>query len=150
MEVKTAAFLVGEEGFNAKAFLGTPNHPNDKQEAAPTLNALSCEVGKPKAAALDNGYLSEGTIRACEQRGIEPYIATSREVHHLDWHTFFEQPPDAPLTRQSEREDGLQASNRDRQRHLSFAQVDRRTGDRHNQGGAGLSPIFAAWLTGRG
>jgi len=30
------------------------NHPNDKQEAAPTLDALAPELGKP-AAALDHG-----------------------------------------------------------------------------------------------
>jgi len=72
------------------------NHPNDKQEAAPTLDALPPELGKPAAAALDNGYFSEATIQACEQRGIDPYIATGREAHHLDWHTFFQQLPDEP------------------------------------------------------
>lgn len=72
------------------------NHPNDKQEAAPTLKALSPEVGKPKAAALDNGYFSEANIQACQQRGIDPYIATGREPHHLDWHTFFEEQPQEP------------------------------------------------------
>jgi hypothetical protein len=34
------------------------NHPNDKQEAAPALAALPPELGKPEAAALDNGYFS--------------------------------------------------------------------------------------------
>lgn len=72
------------------------NHPNDKQEAAPTLDALSLKIGKPQAVALDNGYFSEANIRACEQRGIDPYIATGRELHHLDWHTFLEQQPDEP------------------------------------------------------
>lgn len=72
------------------------NHPNDKQEAAPTLDALSPDVGKPQAAALDNGYFSEANIQACQKRGIEPYIATGREAHHLDWHTFFEQQLEEP------------------------------------------------------
>lgn len=72
------------------------NHPNDKQEAAPTLDALSAKVGKPGAAALDNGYFSEANIVACQQRGIEPYIATGREPHHLDWHTFFTEQPEEP------------------------------------------------------
>jgi len=72
------------------------NHPNDKQEAAPTLDALSPEIGKPEAVALDNGYFSEANIQACEQRGIDPYIATGREAHHLDWHSFFEQQPEEP------------------------------------------------------
>lgn len=72
------------------------NHPNDKQEAAPTLDAISTQVGKPEAAALDNGYFSEATIQACQVRGIDPYIATGREPHHLDWHTFFQDQPEPP------------------------------------------------------
>jgi hypothetical protein len=72
------------------------NHPNDKQEAASTLDALPPELDRPKAVALDNGYFSAATIQACEQRGIEPYIATGREPHHLDWHSFFQQQPDEP------------------------------------------------------
>jgi hypothetical protein len=72
------------------------NHPNDKQEAAPTLDAISAQVGKPEAAALDNGYFSEATLQACQVRGIDPYIATGREPHHLDWHTFFQDQPEPP------------------------------------------------------
>jgi len=72
------------------------NHPNDKQEAVPTLEALSPEVGKPDAMALDNGYFSEDNIQACQMRGIEPYIATGREPHHLDWHTFFAEQQQEP------------------------------------------------------
>lgn len=72
------------------------NHPNDKQEAAPTLDAISTQVGKPEAAVLDNGYFSEATIQACQVRGIDPYIATGREPHHLDWHTFFQDQPEPP------------------------------------------------------
>ena len=72
------------------------NHPNDKQEAVPTLDALAPEVGQPTAVALDNGYFSEANVRACEQRKIDPYIATGREPHHKDWHTFFREQPEAP------------------------------------------------------
>lgn len=45
---------------------------------------------------MDNGYFSAANIRACQKRGIEAYIATGREAHHPDWHTFFRvlgQPP---------------------------------------------------------
>ncbi len=70
------------------------NHPNDKQEAAPTLDAISPVVGQPEAAALDNGYFSQATIQACQQRGIDPYIATGREAHHQDWHTYFQELPE--------------------------------------------------------
>jgi transposase len=72
------------------------NHPNDKQEAAPTLDSLALDLGRPEAVALDNGYFSAATIQACEQRGIEPYIATGREAHHQDWHTFFQRQPEEP------------------------------------------------------
>jgi len=72
------------------------NHPNDKQEAVPTLSAISPEIGKPKAAAMDNGYFSQANIRACEELGIDPFIATGREPHHLDWHTFFQEQPEPP------------------------------------------------------
>ena len=58
------------------------NHPNDKCEAEPTLDALSPKLGQPKGAALDNGFFSEHNIQAFEQRQIEPYIATGREAHY--------------------------------------------------------------------
>lgn len=72
------------------------NHPNDKQEAVPTLEAISPKIGKPQAAALDNGYFSEANIQAIEQRDIDPYIATGREPHHQDWHSFFQEQPTPP------------------------------------------------------
>ena len=40
------------------------NHPNDKCEAEPTLDALSSKLGQPKGAALDNGFYSEHNIQA--------------------------------------------------------------------------------------
>ena len=72
------------------------NHPNDKQEVLPTLAAISPKVGTPKAAAMDNGYFSEANIHACEKLGIDPFIATGREPHHLDWHTFFQKQSEPP------------------------------------------------------
>ncbi len=80
------------------------NHPNDQREAAPTLDALSPQVGQPAAAALDNGYFSETTIRALEARGINPYIATGREPHHRSWRTFFAEHPEPPSTHASLKE----------------------------------------------
>lgn len=58
------------------------NHPNDKREAEPTLDALSPKLGQPEGAALDAGFFSEHNILALEQRKIEPYIATGREPHY--------------------------------------------------------------------
>ena len=72
------------------------NHPNDKQEADPTLDAISPEVGTPDAAALDNGYWSPTNVQALEARGIDAYIATGREPHHLSWERFFAQQPAPP------------------------------------------------------
>ena len=72
------------------------NHPNDKQEALPTLKAMPVEIGTPNAVAMDNGYFSETNIQDCEDLGLEPYIATGREPHHLDWRTFFQQQPEPP------------------------------------------------------
>jgi len=72
------------------------NHPNDKQEAEPTLEALPPQLGQPPAGALDNGYWSEANLEAFEARGIEPYIATGRQAHHRSWQTFFAEAPLPP------------------------------------------------------
>jgi len=71
-------------------------HPNDKQAAEPTLQAMAPQLGKPTAGALDNGYWSQANLNAFEQRGIEAYIATGREAHHQSWRTFFEEEPAPP------------------------------------------------------
>jgi transposase len=70
------------------------NHPNDQNEAILTLNAIPEEIGKPNAAALDNGYFSSGNISEIKGLGVEPYIATGREPHHRSWQDYFfgEQP----------------------------------------------------------
>lgn len=83
---------------------GLSNHPNDKQEALPTLDALPAELGKPQAAAMDNGYFSQANIAACQKLGIEPYIATGREPHHKDWHTIFAELPEPPREEASPKE----------------------------------------------
>jgi transposase len=72
------------------------NHPNDKREAEPTLDALSPELGQPEGAALDNGFFSEHNILALEQRNIEPYIATGREPHYKTVDTLLGTVPAEP------------------------------------------------------
>jgi transposase len=72
------------------------NHPNDKREAEPALAALPDELGKPAAAALDNGYWGPATLQALDVRGIEAYIAAGREPHHTSWQAFFAQAPIPP------------------------------------------------------
>ncbi len=72
------------------------NHPNDSQEAEPTLAAIPSEIGTPEAAALDAGYFGPATLAACAKRGIEPYIATGRDPHHPSWLQRFAPLPDLP------------------------------------------------------
>lgn len=72
------------------------NHPTDRHEALPTLDAIAPTVGTPEAAALDAGYFSATNIAEMEQRGIEPYIATGRDAHYKSWRTRFAELPDPP------------------------------------------------------
>jgi len=72
------------------------NHANDKGEALPTVDAIPAEVGKPEAAALDNGFFSPTNIEGLEARGIEPYIATGRDGHQQSWQERFAQEPAPP------------------------------------------------------
>jgi len=80
------------------------NHPNDKQEALPTLDAIAPKVGKPEAAALDNGFYSEANITGMEQRGVEPYIATGRELHYKSVNSLLETLPEPPPATASPKE----------------------------------------------
>jgi len=83
----------------ASLFIVAPsvsNHPNDQHEVEPTVDTISPRVGKPAAAALDNGYWSPANVKALEDRGIEPYIATGREPHHHSWQSWFAQHPAPP------------------------------------------------------
>ena len=81
------------------------DHPNDKQEAVPTLEAIPTEqIGWPDAAALDNGYFSQANIEAFQARGVEPYIATGRESPHQSWQEFFAGQPDPPAQEASPKE----------------------------------------------
>jgi transposase len=72
------------------------NHPNDKAEAEPTLEALPPALGTPDAAALDNGFWSEQNLAALAKRHIESYIATGREPHHPSWQERFAAEPEPP------------------------------------------------------
>ena len=80
------------------------DHPNDKQEAIPTLDAIPTEIGKPEAGAMDNGYFSATNIAECETRGIEPFIATGREPHHRSWQDYFKEQVALPSDEATPRE----------------------------------------------
>jgi len=72
------------------------NHPNDQAEARPTLESISPQLGKPEAAALDNGFFSAPTIEMFQSRGIDPYIATGCDGHHQSWQERFAGQPEPP------------------------------------------------------
>jgi transposase len=72
------------------------NHPNDSQEAEPTLSAMPSAIGTPEAAAFAAGYFGPATLAACAKRDIEPYIATGRDPHHRSWQQRFAPLPDPP------------------------------------------------------
>jgi len=80
------------------------NHPNDKREAEPTLDALSPKLDQPEAAALDNGFFSERNIQAFEKRNIEPYIATGREPHYKSMDVLLGELPVEPTSNASPKE----------------------------------------------
>jgi transposase len=72
------------------------NHASDREEAIPTVDAIPAQVGKPKAAVLDNGYWSLTNVEELEVRGIEPYIATGRDSHYQSWQKRFARQPEPP------------------------------------------------------
>jgi transposase len=80
------------------------NHPNDQAEIVPTVEAIPAELGTAAAAALDMGYFSAGNITRLEELGIEPYIATGREGHHLTWEEYFADAPTPPPSNASPKE----------------------------------------------
>lgn len=81
-----------KQGYNAQAAVDTnsmliigqrvTDHTNDKQEFIPTLEAVPEEVGKPEVGMADAGYYSENNIKECQEREVDPYIATGRVSHH--------------------------------------------------------------------
>ena len=73
--------------------------PTDKQQLEPMLaelNALPDAIGTPDTLLADNGYFSDANVVACETAGIEPMIATGREVHHPSLKERFAAAPSAP------------------------------------------------------
>jgi transposase len=72
------------------------NHASDREEAIPTVDAIPAQIGKPKAAALDNGYWSPTNVEELLERGIEPFIATGRDSHNQSWRERFAQQPEPP------------------------------------------------------
>lgn len=72
------------------------NHPTDRQEAIPTVDAIPDTVGLPANVALDTGYWSPANVASLDTRGIEAYIATGRDQHYQSWQQRFAAIPEAP------------------------------------------------------
>lgn len=73
--------------------------PNEKEQLAPTLEAVSPAAGSLSAALLDSGYYSEKAVMAVEQGGQGPTIdaATKRHGHGRSMAQLEERPdPPAP------------------------------------------------------
>ena len=73
--------------------------PNDKQQLEPMLDkiaGLPKDLGQVGELLADNGYFSEGNVNACAAAGIEPVIATGREVHHPPLDERFAEPASQP------------------------------------------------------
>ena len=61
------------------------NHPNDSQEAEPTLEALPSALGRPEAAALDAGYIGPATLAAAGEWCLVCLAFNLKRFHTLSW-----------------------------------------------------------------
>lgn len=68
---------------------------NDIREMEPTLAELDKipePLGRPKKLTADTGYFSERNVNACQEAGLDPYIAVGRERHNQDPMSRFAEP----------------------------------------------------------
>lgn len=59
---------------------------NDKQQVEPMLDELDKlppELGKPDTLLADNGYFSQGNVKAYDDQCITPLFVLGRDAHHL-------------------------------------------------------------------
>jgi transposase len=62
--------------------IGVSNQPSDAVHLLPMLERIHANTGQqPDAFIADAGYCSTTNLEACEQRGLEAYISTSRMQH---------------------------------------------------------------------
>jgi transposase len=62
--------------------------PTDVQRLSPLLETVKAETGRyPDQLSADSGYASEGNLLACEERGVDAYVALRRFKH--------DEPPEA-------------------------------------------------------
>ena len=98
-----------EQAYNAQASVDiatmliigqhVSQNPNDKQEVAPALQALSSlpdALGSIAKAAADSGYFSKDNTQQFEKAGIEPYLPNGRQHHNPTLEERFAKAPEAP------------------------------------------------------
>ena len=82
------------QGYNAQAAvdgdhqvivaIGISNQASDAVHLLPMLERIHANTGqRPEALIADAGYCSTANLEACEQRGLDAYISTSRQQHGL-------------------------------------------------------------------
>ena len=98
-----------EQAYNAQAAVDTTSMLivapavtqacNDKEQVLPMLEQLAAlpeSLGQAKHLLADTGFYSAKNANACEAHGIEPFIAVSREQHHLAPQERFIEPAALP------------------------------------------------------
>lgn len=94
-----------EQCYNAQALVATGSllvvgrhvsqAANDKEQVQPMLaqtQTLPESLGRVARLLTDAGFTSTANIAACEQAGIEPFMAVGREAHHPSWRSRFAEP----------------------------------------------------------
>ena len=62
--------------------IGVSNQPSDAVHLLPMVERIQANTGElPDALIADAGYCSTANLKACEERGLEAYISTSRQQH---------------------------------------------------------------------
>jgi len=62
--------------------IGVSNQPSDAVHLLPMLERIQANTGQlPDALIADAGYCSAANLEACEGKGLETYISTSRQRH---------------------------------------------------------------------
>ena len=62
--------------------IGVSNQPNDAVHLLPMLERIQANTGElPNALIADAGYCSTANLEACEEKGLNAYVSTSRQQH---------------------------------------------------------------------
>lgn len=74
-------------------------HPNDKQEIEPALEAIGQlpeALGEAKKLLADTGYFSESNVEKCTKAHLVPFIPEKRDKHHCPLMERLGEDPEPP------------------------------------------------------